>query len=244
MLLKHIVVNDYYIQDNHYPFPPKDIQMKIMRLASKLNIETCRNIRLVGKCFAEDSVINQQMNIWIYKYDRPRKIIHIIQSRFNKYHQQGYFKKMLNIFKENINIRFYYLWSDGKKYPKGETIPFSHVGLLKLSQTKDEVAFLISAKKRIMKHKEEDSVPDVLYFLYFDNQNRSIYHQNEDILNDFEKNILNCCKDNPTVFYFGNLHIKVDDRIYCYLTKKKYPLPSSAYAHFADAFYGRFPTYP
>lgn len=178
MFFGHYIINDY--MEEEYPFPPKDIQLMICRFAASLDFVTCKNIRLVKKCFAKDKIILDYLHYWLQNYDKPLKHIQLIQKRYSEFQKVGYFQSFLwrRVVRppkydwDNIGFYFYvYYTSIHRNMPFGHTLYFDYIKFIKTSSKYGEFAILIKSRR--------DWYDDVLFFVYFSPENNDNYINND-----------------------------------------------------------------
>lgn len=181
-LFKHKVYDDYYDKESIYPYPPKDIQLIILRYASMIDIDTCKNIRLVRKCFSKDHIISKIMTRWLTNFERPLKYFQKIKAIFEQYIsiKDSYVEKVRSLwerfrgnyryfYNRNISFLFNYV---GKTYINNSIeIHMDDVKLIEVNKKYGEVALLI--KSRSIQY------PDILFFLYFDPTKNINYAYND-----------------------------------------------------------------
>ena len=180
MLLHHKIIDEYYAEESTYPYPPKDIQLIILRCSCKLNIETCKNIRLVRKCFYNDQVITKQFKKWKRNYEMPLKYLKKLKENFNKFNNMTYMDSLWWYWDAKIN-RNYYRRSSEAVYFQFDYIGrvgfnaffcmYMHqIGLIEVNEKYGELAILIKSRKPINL--------DVLFFIYIDPKKNKNYGLN------------------------------------------------------------------
>lgn len=194
MFLKKRIIDDYYDSCHCYP-PNKDIQLIIFRYACRIDIETCRNIRLVRKCIAYDKDIMNVLGYWVKYYDAPLKMFDKLQASIK---QKGYIDWML--------IKIHSLRSDFRTAHRYDRSPLRGMYLdfsprttayklssnyinIEISKLYGEIALTLKSSFFI-----KDKTPDVLFFIYFDpDKNKNIgYNEfldkwilNDEVINDY-----------------------------------------------------------
>ena len=226
MLFRHKIIDDYYAEESVYPYPPKDIQLIILRYSSKLNMQTCKNIRLVRKCFSTDKIITEQFKKWKNDFEKP--LIHFkkIKRAYDEFCNMGYvdtikwywdtqlFRRNAygRSFRESISFKFDYLGRNGG-FLSGYCANMNKIGLIEVSEKYGEIAVLFKPKS--------DAYSDVLFFIYIDDESNINYTYNYilsgwifndektyDTLKYIEKNDNNAKKDN-IILDFNDFELKV-----------------------------------
>jgi hypothetical protein len=182
MLFNHRVYDDYYAEESIYPYPPKDIQLIILRYAANIDIETCKNIRLVRKCFANDKIILKSMSEWITNFDIPFKYFEKIKQKIDDYQsvKDSYADKMWSLwarFRRNYShfqdrsITLFFNYIGATDLHRSLGLHMDNIKLIEPNKKYGEVALLIKSRSI--------AYPDVLFFLYFVPKNNINYAYNE-----------------------------------------------------------------
>ena len=241
MLFSHKIIDEYYAEESTYPYPPKDIQLIILRYACKLSTETCKNVRLVRKCFYNDKIITEQSKIWKRNFDAPLKYLKKLKQKFDIFNSMSYVDTLWWYWETKINRRYYRrhfesIWFNfdyigrGNAYLSGYSIYMDKIGLIEINEKYGELAILIKSKK--------DTSLDLLFFIYIDPEKNINYSYNyilsQWLFNDdktletlkyIETNDSDAKKDN-VVFNFNQFELNTINT-YCTNEQRKLTLDGS-----------------
>jgi hypothetical protein len=174
-MISNRIIDDYYAEENKYPYPPKDIQLIILRYAAMLDRKTCKNIRLVRKCFEKDVNIRTTWKFWYENFEHPLYCFNEIKKAIKKYNNMSYAESVVWAWDLKWGNKFFnykyptvilkYAYCVGNDVHTSSGVVFNDIKLFEVCPKKHEIAILLSP---LDGSSSDGSYSDVLLFIYLD----------------------------------------------------------------------------